>query len=76
METIVGFVIGYLVGSRQSREGFDHIRSAIRDISTSDEVREGLATGIAIAIPLVQRALRGSVGEIANALPKTHSRAA
>ena len=34
METIVGFVAGYLVGTREGRDGLDRLRSSWHSIRT------------------------------------------
>lgn len=39
METIVGFVAGYLVGTREGREGLARLRSSWQSIRTSPELR-------------------------------------
>jgi len=54
METIVGFIAGYLIGTRDGREGLDRLRSSWHSIRTSPEVRK-LASQ---AMPLVEAAVR------------------
>jgi len=40
METIIGFVAGYLAGSREGRAGLDRLRTSWHAIRTSPEVRK------------------------------------
>jgi hypothetical protein len=56
METIIGFVAGYLVGTRQGREGLDKARKAVDAIRTSPEVRRLAATGMTMAEAVVRQA--------------------
>jgi hypothetical protein len=58
METIVGFVAGYLVGTREGRDGLERMRSSWNSIRTSPEVRR-LATD---ALSMAEMAVRSSSG--------------
>jgi hypothetical protein len=58
METIVGFVAGYLVGTREGKDGLERMRSSWHSIRTSPEVRK-LAGD---AITLVESAVRQRSG--------------
>jgi hypothetical protein len=49
METIVGFVAGYLVGSREGREGLARIRSSWHAIRTSPELRRLAGEAMTVA---------------------------
>jgi hypothetical protein len=62
METIVGFVAGYLVGTREGRDGLARLRSSWHSIRTSPEVRRLAAEGIAAAEMAVRRASGGGFG--------------
>jgi hypothetical protein len=73
METIVGFVAGYLVGTREGKDGLERLRSSWLSIRTSPEVRK-LATD---AISMVEMAVRqrsgrasigGAVGNVTDML--------
>jgi hypothetical protein len=54
METIVGFIAGYLIGTREGREGLDRLRSSWHSIRTSPEVRKLAGQ----AMPLVEAVVR------------------
>jgi hypothetical protein len=60
METIVGFVAGYLVGTREGREGLDRLRSSWNSIRTSPEVRKMATEALAVAEMAVRRTSGGS----------------
>ena len=63
METIVGFVAGYLVGTREGREGLDRLRSSWNSIRTSPEVRKLAADAITLVEGAVrQRSGRAGIG--------------
>jgi hypothetical protein len=63
METIIGFVAGYLVGVNGGRDGLQRVRSSWQAIRTSPEVRRLLSEGAAVAQVAVSRASRGGLGE-------------
>jgi hypothetical protein len=62
METIVGFVAGYLVGTREGREGLARMRSSWRSIRTSPELRRLVGEAITVAGATVSRASAGREG--------------
>jgi hypothetical protein len=62
METIVGFVAGYLVGTRQGRDGLERLRSSWHSIKTSPEVRRLAAEAVTVAEMAVRRASSGGFG--------------
>jgi hypothetical protein len=63
METIVGFVAGYLVGTREGRDGLERMRSSWHSIRTSPEVRKLAADAMSLVETAVrQRSGRASIG--------------
>ena len=63
METIVGFVAGYLVGTREGKDGLERMRSSLRSIRTSPEVRKLAADAISMVEATVrQRSGRAGIG--------------
>ena len=63
METIVGFVAGYLVGTREGRDGLERMRSSWHSIRTSPEVRKLAADAISLAeMVMRERSGRASIG--------------
>jgi hypothetical protein len=76
METIVGFVAGYLVGTREGRDGLDRLRSSWHSIRTSPEVRKLAGEAVSVAEMAVRQVsgrgglsgLSGAVGEVTDML--------
>jgi hypothetical protein len=67
METIVGFVAGYLVGTREGKDGLERMRSSWHSITTSPEVRKLAADAITLVEAAVrQRSGRASIGSLGN----------
>ena len=63
METIVGFVAGYLVGTREGKDGLERMRSSWHSIRTSPEVRKLAADAISLVEATVrQRSGRAGIG--------------
>jgi hypothetical protein len=63
METIIGFVAGYLVGVNSGRDGLERARSSWRSIRNSPELRRLVSEGAVIARTTVGRASRHGLGE-------------
>jgi hypothetical protein len=61
METIVGFVAGYLVGTRQGREGLERLRASLQSIKNSPEVRKLAAEAVAVAETAARQASSGGI---------------
>ncbi len=66
METIIGFVAGYLTGSREGRAGLDRLRTSWHAIRTSPEVRKLASEAVMLAEATVRRAASGGLGETAS----------
>jgi hypothetical protein len=68
MEAVIGFVAGYLVGSREGRAGLERLRTSWHAIRTSPEVRRLAGEAAVIAEAAVRRAasggLSGTVGGV------------
>jgi hypothetical protein len=62
METIIGFVTGYLVGSREGKAGLERLRTSWRAIRTSPEVRRLATDALTVAEQVVRRAPAGGIG--------------
>jgi len=65
METVIGFIAGYLVGTSQGRAGLAKVRSSVEAIRTSPELRRLAADGAGIAGVVVKQATRRGVAEAA-----------
>jgi len=84
METIIGFVAGYLVGSRDGREGLAKLKESWQAIRSSPQVHQLIADSVAIAGGAVRKTAAGGVsaaisgvGEVlANRQPRPQPRQA
>jgi hypothetical protein len=63
---IIGFVAGYVFGTRAGAEGYEEMISALRTITSSGELRE-LAGGVVSILGDVLKQGSGVIGEGAGA---------
>jgi hypothetical protein len=72
METLIGFVAGYLVGTREGRAGLERLRRSWHGIRTSPQVRKLTSEVIGSAEALAKGALAGgtrrAAGEVTDML--------
>jgi len=61
METIVGFVAGYLVGTREGKAGLERLKTSWRAITSSPEVRKMAFDAIVMAERVDARASAGGM---------------
>jgi len=61
METIIGFVAGYLTGASEGREGMQRARKSLDAIRTSPEVRRLVGEGIGLAQVVLGRVAKGGL---------------
>ncbi|HEX3613540.1 MAG TPA: hypothetical protein VHU88_17760 [Sporichthyaceae bacterium] len=54
METLVGFAVGFLVGTREGKEGMARICSACAGIKESAEVKRWVGGALAVAVPIAR----------------------
>jgi hypothetical protein len=76
METLIGFAIGYVVGTRQGRDGLRKARESFDAIRTSPEVRQLVATGASIAGSTMKQLLSGGAGPMLSGVMEAVSRKA
>jgi hypothetical protein len=55
MGTMIGLVIGYVLGTRAGENGFQEFKEAWHTITTSDEVKDMVVGAASMARDLVQR---------------------
>jgi hypothetical protein len=55
MGTMLGLVIGYVLGTRAGEKGYDELRDAWKTIRTSEEVKDMVVGGLAVGRSLLQR---------------------
>ncbi len=72
METIIGFVVGFVVGTREGRAGLDRIRKSWHSIRTSPEVhrlaREATTVTESLASQAAKRGLGATIGGVTEML--------
>lgn len=61
METIIGFLAGYLVGSREGKAGLERLKTSVNAIRSSPEVHKMAADALVMAEQLVKRAPVGGI---------------
>ncbi|MFL6142084.1 MAG: hypothetical protein ACJ72N_09520 [Labedaea sp.] len=74
METLIGFAIGYLVGSRQGRDGLAKVRESWDAIRQSPEVHQLIRTGALVAGSAVRQVLGGGGGAMVSDVLDTLAR--
>ena len=65
MGTIVGVIVGYVLGTRAGEQGWEDFRESWKVISSSEEVRDMVGAGLSMARQLVGRGgelLAGAAG--------------
>ena len=61
METIIGFLAGYLVGTREGKAGLERLKTSVNAIRSSPEVRKMASDAIVMAEQVVRRAPVGGI---------------
>jgi hypothetical protein len=62
MGTIIGFVIGYVLGTRAGQQGFEELKQAWATVSSSEETRE-LVSGLLSVLADLARQGRAMLAE-------------
>ena len=63
METIIGFVVGFVVGTREGRAGLDRMRKSWHPIRTSPEVHRLAREATTVTESLARQAAKRGFGE-------------
>lgn len=66
METLIGFAVGYVVGTQQGKDGLRRMRESIDALRASPEVKVALLAGAAIAGNAVRQVLGAGAGVVAS----------
>ena len=59
METLIGFVAGYLAGCQDGQDGLKRLRASVEAIMKSDETKRVAAEAMSFAEIVVRRAASG-----------------
>jgi hypothetical protein len=76
METLIGFAVGFVVGTQYGRDGLAKLKESWGAISASPEVHNLLRTGAAVAGSAVREVMNGGVGEVVASIVRKVDRAA
>ncbi len=71
METILGFVAGYLVGTREGKAGLERLKTSWNTIRSSPEVRKLATDAITMAEQVVRRVPAGGIASIGGTVVRT-----
>ena len=66
METIIGFAAGYLVGSKEGKDGFERLKASVQAIAKSQEARRLAADAVSLTGMLVRQASARGLGATAS----------
>ena len=61
METIIGFLAGYLVGAREGKAGLERLKTSVNAIRSSPEVRKMASDAMVLAEQMVRRVPGGDI---------------
>ena len=64
METVIGFVVGYLVGAREGKGGLERLKTSVQSIMASPEARRLLGEAMQVAEPVARRASSAGLSNI------------
>jgi hypothetical protein len=62
METLVGFGVGFLVGTREGKQGLAKLRDSWAAIRSSKEVQRLLSEAVGVLLPIVREVAQSSGG--------------
>ena len=71
METIIGFLAGYVAGSREGKEGLERLRSSARAIINSPEVRRLAGEALSLAEQVTERTTARGLGAVGGNIART-----
>jgi hypothetical protein len=64
METLIGFAVGFVVGTQYGKDGLAKLRSSWEAVSTHPEVRQLVRTGVSMAGTATRQLLNGGAGAV------------
>ena len=64
METVIGFVVGYLVGAREGKGGLERLKTSVQAILASPEAHRLIGEAMQMAEPVARRASSAGLSSI------------
>jgi hypothetical protein len=64
METVIGFVVGYLVGANEGKGGVERLKASITAIISSPEAHRLIGEAMSVAEPVVRQASKAGLSGI------------
>jgi hypothetical protein len=64
METVIGFVVGYLVGANEGKGGLERLKVSLASIASSAEARRLVGEAMALAQPVIKKATSSGLGNL------------
>jgi hypothetical protein len=68
METVIGFVVGYLVGANDGKGGVERLKASITAIISSPEAHRLIGEAMTVAEPVVRQASKVGLNTIGGGL--------
>jgi len=68
METVIGFVVGYLVGASEGKDGVQRLKASVSAIISSPEAHRLIGEAMSVAEPMVRQASRVGLGSLGGGL--------
>ncbi|HEX4062604.1 MAG TPA: hypothetical protein VHY58_16430 [Streptosporangiaceae bacterium] len=68
METVIGFVVGYLVGANDGKGGVERLKASITAIVSSPEAHRLIGEAMSVAEPVVRQASRVGLSSMSGGL--------
>jgi hypothetical protein len=68
METVIGFVVGYLVGANEGKGGVERLKASITAIISSPEAHRLIGEAMSVAEPVVRQASKVGLSTIGGGL--------
>ncbi len=76
METIIGFVVGYLTGVSEGKDGLKRARASVQAIRNSPEFRQMVSDAVTVAQGMAGRAAKGGLSSTVSSVAELISRRA
>ena len=68
METVIGFVVGYLVGASEGKGGMERLKASITAIISSPEAHRLIGEAMSVAEPMVRQASKTGLNSLGGGL--------